>query len=404
MKRTWPFEKVPCLPAFNMSLFLIEVCFAIEVTAAIVVAPSIVRTLGLQTESTAWIINSYLAAVFVVMLFLLGAQRALAKRVRPEGCFHAGIWMFVAGNACCWWAHSPSWFFAGRILQGVGGALAMTGELWAASRYCRERITTPLFWAECGTALGVVVGPALGGLLAGYSAEGWRMLFAMNAFLGLATALTAFIGLPFGLPDSPAAPGKTYRPAGWMIWIIVLQGAVSALAVGAEFLFSDVLQLRWGYGPRAVGCLGLLASIGAIAGSGWMTRQKGHYARCALAALGALIPAHILLAVALARGLLPLMGASIIAIGVAMGVANVAVYAEIAKRTQAIYFLPSTLWYLIIMQLGYALGIQITSWSQETGLTLSVSESVVIIAALLPILVVSVVRLADSWRTKNAES
>jgi hypothetical protein len=137
-----------------------------------------------------------------------------------------------------------------------------------------------------------------------------------------------------------------------------------------------------------VGLMGLLASVGAIGGSRWMAWRNRAYERHALIAWVALAAGHLALAVALAASSLLAIGVPIVWLGFFMGLANVAIYTDIAGRTEADFFLPATLWYLIVMQGGNALGVQLTSWAEPLMHSTLLMEGLILYAALLPPLLV----------------
>ena len=373
--------------AFNASLFFVELCFAIEVTSAIVIAPSVCNELGLSSDVTPWIINSYLFTAFVALVLLLMSRRWVQAQVSAAGCLYIGVGLFVAGNLCCAIASLPWLFFCGRIIQGLGGALAMTGELWAACSYYRARITTPLFWAECGTALGIISGPLLGGFLAANRNRGWQQVFALNAVLGLAAGGMALYSL---IKQTQPKEGcyHAFRPSIEFVQLVLMQAAVGALAIGAEYLFSDVLQMHRHVNPSVIGWLGLIAAVGSLGGSFFMARFNQSFIRCALLALGGMVFAHVGLSAAVSTAPLTMISLPVLVIGFFMGIANVAIYARISERLRPADFLAGTLWYLLVLQVSYAVGIELISYTQKTAFSGMISEIFIITCSLLPFIIV----------------
>lgn len=374
---------------FNASLFLIEAVFAIEITASIIIAPGATRSLGLDPEISGWIVNSYLYAAFISMALFYVLRRFIAKHIPAARCFYTGIAFFIIGNLMCWINASAPLLFIGRIIQGIGGALAMTGELWAACEYYHEKITTPLFWAECGCAIGVVAGPALGGFIASGGGETWRTLFLINAVIGIVAAVSAYSALMKHAPKRAEYIDRPFHVNIQFTRLVLIQCAVAALAVGAEFLMSDYIQVRLGQSSRLVGFLAILASMGSIAGSRWMAQFNRSFMKYAKVALLVLVIAHIGLAAALFTGNLILSILPVLFIGICMGVANVAIYAKIANEVSSIFFLPATLIYLIGMQVGNAIGVQTISLTESRGWPFFNTETVIILIAVMPVLLFS---------------
>lgn len=363
-----------------------EAVFAIEITAIIVVAPSGARSLGLAPEMSGWMVNSYLYSVFISMAVFYAFRRFIVKHIPAAACFYFGIILFIIGNLMCWGGYSAASFFTGRVIQGIGGALAMTGDLWAACEYYHEKITIPLFWAECGCAIGVIIGPTIGGFIASGGEESWRLLFLVNASIGIVTALGAWSALRGKKSTQSSGLNREFRIPGWFVRLVLVQCAVAALAVGAEFLMSDYTQVRLGESPRIVGLLLVVASIGTILGSKWMAGYDRSFVKSAQIALVVLVVAHIMLAGTLFLNSMLMSVLPIFVIGTCIGIANVAIYAEIAKKMEPVFFLPATILYLIAMQIGYSMGVETISLTESRAWSLAGTETMMVIVALVPLL------------------
>ena len=351
---------------YDLGFFLVEVFAALEVTAVIVANARITEGLGLREEVSSYILNSYLYPLFAVMLVILLFSRGISRVFHPLRFFLAGLFLFAAGNAVCFAAHSPSWFFVGRAVMGVGGALSFAGQLWTLSVFHRRRLTRTLIWGESGTALGVVAGPIVGALFAQFSPEGWRDFFLLNAVLSLATAAFAYSGLrnrPVPA-DVRLAQGEDRRGRKIVRVMTSWQMVVSILVVGSEYLFSDYLQMKAGKSPMFVGGMTVLASIGSILGSVWASRMERRMeqipaltAAGLLLSLGALVPC-------LTSGFFLLAGIPIFASGLFMGLASVSIYASIVHSSAPGQFLTRSMIYLMSMQIGNALGVQAVGLSE----------------------------------------
>ncbi len=346
---------------YDVGFFLIEAFAALEVTAVIVANARIAASLGVRDELSSMIINSYLYPLFAVMVLALVLSRWISRNVPPIPFFLSGLVLFSAGNVTCFLSQTPSLFFAGRFVMGVGGAVAFAGQLWTLADFHRWRITRPLVWGEVGAAIGVVAGPLVGGYFAQHSPGGWRDFFLVNAGLGLVTAVFAVLGLrgrvaehlADALPPGAASPGR--RTA---IVMTAWQVAVSALIVGAEYLFSDYLQSKAGKSPMFVGGMTALASVGAIVGSLWAARLESRLHKLPPLAAAGLFASLGVLAVCLDSGSFLLSGIPIFAAGLGMGLASVSIYACIVKESAPPQFLTRSMIYLLGMQSGNALGVQ----------------------------------------------
>jgi len=384
---------------YDLGFFLVEAFAALEVTAVIVANARITESLGLREELSSYILNSYLYPLFTVMLLTLFLSRRISKTVNPLLFFLGGLALFALGNLVCFSASSPVPFFAGRIVMGVGGAVSFAGQLWTLSVFHRLRLTRTLVWGEVGAALGVVVGPLVGALFAHGSAEGWRGLFLLNAGLGLATVVFAYLGLrrraspekeTGNLPPDRHGRKITRVMTAWQV-------AVSILIVGSEYLFSDYLQAKAGKSPMFVGGMTVLASFGAVIGSLWAARLESRLGQIPPRAAVGLLVSLGALALCLANGFFLLAGIPIMVSGICMGLASVSIYASIVTSSDPLLFLPRSMVYLLGMQIGNALGVQAVGLSEMWHLGVPATAGMV--AALPLVITLGVLGYARSVRT-----
>jgi MFS family permease len=352
---------------YDVGFFLVEAFAALEVTAVIVANARITESLGLREVMSSYIISSYLYPLFFCMLVITVFSRRINSTLNPFYFFLSGLAVFAIGNVICYLAALPVWFFVGRAVMGVGGAVAFAGQLWTLSIFHRWRITRTLIWGEAGTALGVVAGPIVGALFAQYSPEGWRDFFLLNAGLALATALFASLGLfrrqaPIekNAVDGPADP----RGRSMLRIMTAWQVAVSILIIGSEYLFSDYLQAKMGKSPMFVGGMTVLASAGAVIGSIWAGRLERCMEELPSRATAGLFASLAALAACLASGQFLLAGVPIFTSGLCMGLASVSIYATIVQSSEPARFLPCSMVYLMGMQIGNAVGVQAVGVSE----------------------------------------
>lgn len=346
---------------YDTGFFLVEAFAALEVTAVIVANARITASLGLREELSSYILNSYLYPLFTVMLLILLLSRLIGRVCNPLYFFLGGLALFSVGNLACFSAPSPVFFFAGRIVMGIGGAVSFAGQLWTLSVFHRLRLTRTLVWGEAGAALGVVVGPLVGALFAQHSPDGWRDFFLLNAGLGLATLIFATLGLwrrRAVRQDSAETGEEDARGRRTTRVMTAWQVAVSILIVGSEYLFSDYLQAKAGKSPLFVGGMTVLASAGAVLGSLWAARLERGLERLPSLSAAGLLASLGALAFCLASGSFLIAGIPIFASGLCMGLASVSIYACIVTASDPRMFLPRSMVYLMGMQLGNAIGVQ----------------------------------------------
>lgn len=138
-------------------------------------------SLPLQTELGAsgvdllWIINSF--TLILAALILLGGS--LGDHYGRKRMLSLGVGLFGIGSIVGGVANSVSVLMVGRVLQGVGGALAVPGSLavLSAAFSAEKRGQAIGTWSSIGAIAGVI-GPILGGFLVDQG--WWRGLFFMN--------------------------------------------------------------------------------------------------------------------------------------------------------------------------------------------------------------------------------
>ena len=215
-----------------------------------VAIPTIQRSLHLSVGGLEWIVSSYL----LVLAGLLLAGGRLADIYGRRRVFFAGLIIFTLSSLAAGLAGSGGFLIGARAVQGLGGALLMPAALAIITHVftdVRERTTAIGVWGAVG-ALGLALGPVIGGVISQHVHWGW--IFLINVPLGV---ITFAIAAPF-IPESRAEgearrvdiPGLvvssvalfalTYaliegQQSGWTSPLIVASFAVAALA-GAVFL------------------------------------------------------------------------------------------------------------------------------------------------------------------------
>jgi EmrB/QacA subfamily drug resistance transporter len=230
-------------PLTAVGVFLVS----LDVSIANAILPAIGETFSDASRAElAWVITAY-AIAFAAALVPAGR---LADRAGRRRVFVGGLAVFAAGSVVCGVAGGLAVLVGGRVLQGAGAAAlqpASLGLLLAGTDPAR-RATFTARWFGAG-ALGIALGPLVGGLAA--DAAGWRWAFLVN----LPIAAAAIALAPRVLVETPRHPGRRLPdPAG----ALLLAGAASALALGISELTA------WGAGDGRT----LAALAGGVLGAG----------------------------------------------------------------------------------------------------------------------------------------
>ena len=152
-----------------------------------VAQPNIADRFGSDLPTVQWVTLGHLLAISVLLL----PMGRVSDMVGRKRIFVWGMLAFIAGTALAGTATSLPALIFFRVLQGIGPAMIIANEMAIMTSLFPDR--------ERGTALGVhmmavglglVIGPAIGGLLIG--ALGWRYVFLAFVPLGL-LALIPFL-------------------------------------------------------------------------------------------------------------------------------------------------------------------------------------------------------------------
>lgn len=170
-------------------------------------------------------------------------------------------------------APTYGWLFLGRTIAGMTGASFTTASAYIADVSTPETRAKNFGFIGAAFGLGFVIGPALGGLLAGW---GIRAPFYAAAGLCLLNALYGYFVLPESLSvnNRRAFDWKKANPLGAFKFLRKTP-AVSGLALGYFLIFmgAQAVQANWSFFTMyrfqwTPGMVGLsLAVVGVLVGS-----------------------------------------------------------------------------------------------------------------------------------------
>jgi EmrB/QacA subfamily drug resistance transporter len=245
-------RRIAVLGICCLSLFMI----GLDDTIVNIALPTISRGLHASVSGLQWIIDAYTMTLASFLIF----GGATADRFGRRKIFLVGLAAFTAGSALCSAAPSLGWLIAFRVLQAAGGsmlnpvAVSIISGVFT-SRAARARAIS--IWVGM-FGVGMALGPALGGILAG--TVGWRGIFWVNIPVGLAAiALTsAFV------PESHAAAPRRPDPVAQVLVVIGLGSLAYAIIEGA---YSD-------WRAPTIRALFLVAAAALVMLAGWELRRK----------------------------------------------------------------------------------------------------------------------------------
>ncbi|MBF4616034.1 Bcr/CflA family efflux MFS transporter [Curtobacterium sp. VKM Ac-1376] len=244
--------------------------------------PDLASDLRVGAGTAQLTLTVYLIALGVAQLVAGPVADAFGRR-RP---LLIGLGAFVLGAVGAAIAPTLGVLLLGRVLQGIGAALALV----IANASVRDRAAG----AQAGRlfavimtigGFGPVAAPAIGGLVDGVG--GWRGVFVLMAVIGLLTAALAWSALgeslavaerlPFRARAIGTAALTAVRSTSFIVPALALSTAFMFLFVyigGASFVYQDVFGLEPAAFGIAFAATGLAVVVGASA-AGWWMRTAG---------------------------------------------------------------------------------------------------------------------------------
>jgi len=171
-----------------------------------------------------WVALIYL----LVLTGLLIPLGRLADGFGRKALYTLGFLLFIAGSALCGFAPDLPVLIAARGLQAIGAAMLQANSVAIIT----AAVPTGMLGRAIGVqgvaqAIGLAVGPAVGGFLIGWL--DWRWVFFINVPIGLAGSTLAWLVLP--------RSGARHAVRGLHVaGVLVLSLGVASLLLGLTFL------------------------------------------------------------------------------------------------------------------------------------------------------------------------
>lgn len=160
----------------SLTLFMENLDITIINTAIPVMSHSLqVNPIDLKIALISYLVS---LAIFIPISGWTGDKFGV-KRV-----FIVALFIFIMSSLWCGYARNLTELILARTLQGIGGALMMPlGRLILFRHFPRHEIITIMSYVAMIGALGILLGPVLGGIITYYFSWGW--IFWMNVPVGL---------------------------------------------------------------------------------------------------------------------------------------------------------------------------------------------------------------------------
>ena len=200
----------------------------------IIALPDLERALGTSLLELVWVILAYMISSTVLVL----TAGRLSDLFGRKNAFVGAFVIFAAASLGAGFAADGTQLILWRIVQGVGGAFIFAnGPALVTDAFPREQLGLAMGTNTMVAAIGLVVGPVLGGALVSIS---WHWVFWFNVPLALAGGLWgAFILRELAGRDTV----RGLDLAGTLTFVVGLTGLVYGISRGGISGWNDPLVI-----------------------------------------------------------------------------------------------------------------------------------------------------------------
>jgi EmrB/QacA subfamily drug resistance transporter len=189
----------------------------------IIALPDLERSLHTSLLELVWVILVYMIASTVLVL----SAGRLSDQFGRKRAYVAGFIVFAAASLGAGFADNGTQLILWRILQGIGGSfLFANSAAIVTDAFPREQLGLAMGTNTMVAAVGLVIGPVLGGALVAIS---WPWVFWFNVPFGLAGSLWAALVLR---ELSGKGEDHTFDALGTATFLVGLTGLVFGISKG----------------------------------------------------------------------------------------------------------------------------------------------------------------------------
>lgn len=232
MNRAAPVESSPdyrrkwsIMAAVAMGTFLAT----IDASIVNVALPTLVRAFASELAIVQWVMLAYLLTIATLML----AVGRLADMFGKKRLYSSGMVIFTLGSLACGLSTSIYMLIACRVFQAVGAAMvAALGPAIITEAFPSTERGRALGISGATVSVGIVLGPALGGILLHYLS--WHWIFFVNLPVGIAGVLLVTRFVPRRIPPG----GQRFDFAGAVTMFFSLLSLLLALTLAQRLGFA----------------------------------------------------------------------------------------------------------------------------------------------------------------------
>jgi EmrB/QacA subfamily drug resistance transporter len=208
---------------------------------------TLVRDFNSNLNIVSWVVLAYLLTLTCLLLLMGRLGDMFGKR----RIYVAGFVIFTVASVLCGLAPNIGALIGFRVLQAVGAAMIQAlGPALLVTAFPPQERGTALGATGSIVAAGILIGPALGGVL--LSNVSWQSIFYVNVPVGIAGIWLSLQALP---KDTPAAGRQQFDIIGAALVLASLLGLLVGLTLGPDLAWSN---------PLVVGSLALFLVAGGL--------------------------------------------------------------------------------------------------------------------------------------------
>lgn len=153
--------------------------------------PTLVRELNSEFAVVQWVVLAYLLTITCTMA---GIGR-FADMVGKKSIYMLGFGVFTLGSVLCGMSPTVGWLISFRVLQAMGAAMTMAlGAAIVTEAFPREERGRAMGLIGAIVSVGIIAGPALGGIILGILS--WHWIFFVNLPVGICGIVLAHRFIP----------------------------------------------------------------------------------------------------------------------------------------------------------------------------------------------------------------
>ena len=251
-------------------LAVLTVCFGafmgqLDASITTLAYPALRTEFGVSLAAVSWVSLSYLLTLTVLLVPVGRLSDALGRKL----FYVYGFGVFTAASLACALAPDLTALVAFRVVQALGAAMLQANSIALISNAApRARLRTALGAQAAAQALGLGLGPAVGGLLV--DTVGWRWVFGVNVPVGVVALVAGLFLLPRTRERNPGFAidlGAVRRPA---VRRGLLGAAGGYLVLFGPLVLVPVLLAGHGGGALLSGLVLTTLPVGFALGAGFL--------------------------------------------------------------------------------------------------------------------------------------